>query len=209
VPVLDGPIAFTEQRLYTAAGNVSLLNEATLIVKKSVGGPTQVMLPPTPTLGREIRVIDGKGDAATNNITVVPRAGTINGGTTYIINSAYGAATFYYSGLEWLVLNPTAGVAVGGSLIPTNRETLTTTKILADSDVWLQELTPSGADQTVALPASPTINRSFRILNSGAGLFGLNVNAGVSTLYTLRGGEWAEFVWTGSVWRTYLGAQAV
>jgi hypothetical protein len=207
--ISDGPIVNTEQRIYTATGNVQALNEATLIIDKAVGGATQVTLPPTPTLGREIRVIDGKGDAASNNITIIPRAGTVNGGASYIINSAYGAATFYYTGAKWLVLNPTAGVAVGGSLALSNRETLTTTKILLDSDVWSQEFIPSGADQTVALPSSPTINRSFRISNFGAGLFGLNVNAGVTTLYTLRAGEWAEFVWTGSVWRTYLGAQAV
>lgn len=57
-------------------------------VNKSSGAATKVLLPTNPTLWVEYTVIDGKGDAATNNITISGASGTlINGQSTFVMNA--------------------------------------------------------------------------------------------------------------------------
>jgi hypothetical protein len=98
---LIGPWIQDNITVMTAAGNIQLVNEAGVVIKKTVGGATQVKLPPAPPLGRRVSVKDGKGDAAANNITVVPAAGTIDGAANVILNTNYGRAEFQYNGTEW------------------------------------------------------------------------------------------------------------
>jgi hypothetical protein len=51
----------------------------------------------TPATGTLLTVDDCKGDAATNNITITPAAGNIDGAATYVINTAYGSWTGVYT----------------------------------------------------------------------------------------------------------------
>lgn len=86
----------------TSAGDQTVGSSTELqIINKTVGAATQVTLPATPITGRRITVKDGKGDANTNNITVVPSAGTIDGAASSVINTAYGVREFVYNGTEW------------------------------------------------------------------------------------------------------------
>lgn len=71
----------------------------TLEINKPVGGAHAVTLP-SPTAGRRLTVIDGKGDAGTNNITL---NGTINGGTSTVIASNYGWVHLIGTGTKWLI----------------------------------------------------------------------------------------------------------
>jgi hypothetical protein len=57
---------------------------------------------PAGTTGLTFIVQDATGDAASNNITITPNAGTINGAATLVINTNWGAKTLTYSGTEWL-----------------------------------------------------------------------------------------------------------
>lgn len=92
-------------RVVTAAGAVTVaLSDYLVVVNKSVGAATIVNLPATPVKGTQFRIKDGKGDANSNNITVTPAAGTIDGASTNVINTAYGKATYQYSGSEWLTV---------------------------------------------------------------------------------------------------------
>jgi hypothetical protein len=70
-------------------------------IKKSVGAPHAVTLPPNPVFSQYAMVSDSKGDAGTNNITISAHAGTINGAASMTIRVGYGAAKFRYSGTEW------------------------------------------------------------------------------------------------------------
>lgn len=90
------------QRVVTAAGAVavSATDNDIIIIKKTVGAPTTVNLPTSasrltqPQDRTAIRIVDGKYDAATNNITIVPNgAETIAGGASYIIDSNGGSIT--------------------------------------------------------------------------------------------------------------------
>lgn len=99
-----------KERVVTIAGAVTITTADDLVVvNKTVGAATVVNLPATPTTGQTFIVHDGKGDAATNNITITPAAGNINGGATLVINANYGTAVCTYNGTQW-----DAQVAAGG-----------------------------------------------------------------------------------------------
>lgn len=92
-------------RVLTAGSTDAMTaGDEVLVVKKTVGGATAVTLPASPATGRIVTIVDGKGDANTNNITVSPASGTINGAATKVINSSYGVLKFLYNGTEWNLL---------------------------------------------------------------------------------------------------------
>jgi hypothetical protein len=103
---LSGAITSRKDRLvvaFTSAGNYQLLgNEDVIIISKSTGAATQV-LPPTAgvLIGYSITVKDGKGDAATNNITFV---GSVDGVTNPVINTNFGVKTYCWNGAAWNVI---------------------------------------------------------------------------------------------------------
>ncbi|MCK1543264.1 hypothetical protein IVB12_15215 [Bradyrhizobium sp. 179] len=85
-----GPVGGV-QRKVTAAGDVTITNDDAdvIVIAKTVGAATAVLLPDPSTATKPFRIVDGKYDAATNNITVTS-AGTakkIMGGAAYIIDS--------------------------------------------------------------------------------------------------------------------------
>jgi hypothetical protein len=50
-------------------------------------------------------IVDGKGDAATNNITITPDGSeTINGAATYVINGDRNGIIIAYNGSEWTII---------------------------------------------------------------------------------------------------------
>ncbi len=94
-------------RIVTASGNVALTTtDYTVVIKKTVGAATLVNCPPN-TSGEAFIVKDGKGDAGTNNITITPAAGNIDGNPTYVINTNYGSVGFFGDGTNWLINSKT------------------------------------------------------------------------------------------------------
>lgn len=68
-------VAPRAQRTVTAAGAIKAVSsDDIIIVNKSVGEATTVNINFS-SRTRPITIVDGKGDAATNNITIVPAAG--------------------------------------------------------------------------------------------------------------------------------------
>lgn len=100
---LRGAITESAVTVHTAAGDVTLINEAGLVVNKTSGEVTAVTLPGTPAKHRRIWIKDGAGDAATYNITIEPASGTIDGAASYTISENYGAVVLVYNGTEWNV----------------------------------------------------------------------------------------------------------
>jgi hypothetical protein len=92
-------------RAVTAAGAVTVATtDDVVIVNKTTGATTIVNLPSSPTTGQCFYIKDGKGDAATNNITVTPAAGNIDGSATAVINTAYGYMLVIYNGTQWNII---------------------------------------------------------------------------------------------------------
>lgn len=91
-------------RIITSGAAVAMLSsDFEVIINKTISGPTQVTLPPGPSVGQEAIVSDGKGDldVGLNNITVVADVGTINGAANRVMQAAYQSLRFRYSGTEW------------------------------------------------------------------------------------------------------------
>ena len=72
-----------------------------VVVNKASGSATAVTLPSGPNQGRAVVIKDGKGDAATNNITVTPASGNIDGASSYVIRTNHGGIIAVYDGTQW------------------------------------------------------------------------------------------------------------
>ncbi|MDA9499272.1 hypothetical protein [Bradyrhizobium sp. CCBAU 11357] len=83
------------QRVHTAAGTVTVETDDAdiIVVRKTIGAATPASIPDPATTRRPVRIVDGKYDAATNNITITSRgtSKTIMGGTSYVIDSNGGS----------------------------------------------------------------------------------------------------------------------
>jgi hypothetical protein len=101
-------MVFQNITVLTAAGNYTVVNESVVCVEKTVGAATQITLPSVVFIGQNVLIADGKGDAATNNITVVPdgvTATAINGAASHVINTAYGSWNYLFDGVKWIATN--------------------------------------------------------------------------------------------------------
>jgi hypothetical protein len=67
---------------------------------------------PTNTLGRICFIKDIAGTAGTDNITVTPAAGDIDGSATYVINLAHGGILVAGDGSNWWVLAAYNGTVI-------------------------------------------------------------------------------------------------
>lgn len=66
-----------------------------IVTNLTTPGAVSVVLAASAPIGARVTVMDGKGDAGTNNITAtVAGGGTINGGANSVISSNYGTAEF-------------------------------------------------------------------------------------------------------------------
>lgn len=100
-----GGVMIDAIRVVTAAGAVTVSStDHVVVVNKTTGAATAVALPASPATGREIIIKDGKGDAGTNNITITPAAGNIDGGATTVIATNYRSLTLIYNGAEWSLI---------------------------------------------------------------------------------------------------------
>lgn len=77
--------------------------DCVIVTDLTVAGAVAVNLP-AGVSGQVFTVVDGKGDAGTNNITITPAAGTINGAATYVIDSNRAGVSLAYNGTSWTVI---------------------------------------------------------------------------------------------------------
>jgi hypothetical protein len=119
------PIGDEEQRLTSISGNIgwvdpniilpTIISSGTIvnlsntdrkiIVNKTVASSTILNLSTSPSLGQEILIKDGKGDANLNNIDVVPGSGvTIDSLSQISLTQNYQAFTLLWNGTEWNII---------------------------------------------------------------------------------------------------------
>lgn len=63
-----------------------------------------ITLHASPVTGEQVIIKDADGNASSNNITITPASGNIDGAATYVISSDYAAARLIYNGSEWSLI---------------------------------------------------------------------------------------------------------
>lgn len=97
----------------TSPVTVASNTDVVVVTKLSVAGAVAVTLPAGVT-GQVFVVVDGTGDAATNNITITPNgAETINGAATYVINANRAGVVLGFNGTSWTVVAEFNNFAAG------------------------------------------------------------------------------------------------
>ena len=89
-----------QTRIFTAAGACNTFyGDYWVGINKGTGAATVVNLPIRTTIpdSYTIIIVDVKGDANSNNITLTPDGGNINGSGTLVISAAYGKAKVRYN----------------------------------------------------------------------------------------------------------------
>ena len=103
---------FMDVTVVTTGASYQVVNEEVVVVKKTSGSATTITLPKVGTntappsnalfRGHVIWIKDGKGDAATNHITIQdPNSYTIDGASSLVISTNYGKAALMWNGTEW------------------------------------------------------------------------------------------------------------
>jgi hypothetical protein len=75
-----------------------------ILVNKTVGSPTTLIMPTLVGQWQEFVIIDGKGDASINPITISSPVIPINGSTSYVIVNDGGTARFTFDGSQFRVI---------------------------------------------------------------------------------------------------------
>ena len=102
----------------TSPATVSAATDCVVISNLTSPGAVAVTLPPG--IDKQIfYIVDGKGDASTNSVTITPDgAETINGAATYVINIDNGGIGIVYKvGQGWTVFSEFGGASDAGSKI--------------------------------------------------------------------------------------------
>src|ERR1051325_1634190 len=101
-------LVIASPKVHTAAGDLVMGNHGVAVINKTSGAATQVTLPARSKNGDFAFVKDGKGDAGTNHVTIIPDATTnnttIDGQASFVLSVNYGAALFLHNGTEWSLL---------------------------------------------------------------------------------------------------------
>jgi hypothetical protein len=134
--------------------------DSILICNYSTAG--QVNLPLSPA-GTIYGVYDGSGSAYTNNITVSPTAGTIEGSANYVISTNYGGCLFQFNGTNWIRLSEVNAKVLLNKVVVNNSATNPSVQ--------------SGA--TTAALSLPTLNnfQSCTFTTTGNSLIEINISS--------------------------------
>ncbi len=103
--IYSGSVVMSGVRIITASGAISVnATDRKIDVNKTVGEPTTVNLPSSPSVGRSIIIKDEKRDCATNPITITPASGNIDGAATYVMSTNGMAVEVEHNGTEWTIV---------------------------------------------------------------------------------------------------------
>lgn len=92
-------------RVVTTAGAITVTTDDYVVIcNKTSGAATTVNLPASPSVGDAYVIKDGKGDAATNNLTLTPDSETIDGAADFVVSVNYASITLVFNGTEWNII---------------------------------------------------------------------------------------------------------
>lgn len=173
-------------RIATSSPVTVASTDYTVLSNLTIAGAVAVTLPAG--VNKTLYIVgDTKGDAQTNNVTITPTSGTINGAATYVIKNNYGVVALQYSSsaAEWKVIgryftkidaaNEVYGVlsaANGGTGVANNAAST-----LTISGSFATTLTITGIT-TLTLPTSGTLTTT----SSKLSVFAATTSAELATV---------------------------
>lgn len=175
----------------TTPVTVAAATDCVVVTNLGVAGAVAVNLPAGVT-GQMFAIVDGKGDAATNNITITPAAGNINGAGTYVINGDRNGIIIAYNGTEWTILSEFIASGTAGSIPRSQIAAGTASHVVINDGSGLLSseaqlaITRGGTGQATATAAfdalSPITTRGDLITNNGTNDSRLAVGAANTVL---------------------------
>jgi len=93
-------------RIITTSGPAAVTSsDLVVLLSKAASEATAVTLPSSQTLGRMIVIKDLKGDASTNNVTIVTSGGeTVDGLVGFSMTQNFQSITLMYNGSGWSII---------------------------------------------------------------------------------------------------------
>lgn len=88
----------------TSSATVTLTDTDDVVLVDCSASAVAVSLDNTPLLGQTVTVKDASGTSFVNPITISSISTTVDGASTFVINTNYGSTTLIYSGSEWKVI---------------------------------------------------------------------------------------------------------
>lgn len=87
------------------SGSSITMTTTILRINKTSGSATAVTLPASPITDTQLYIVkDQKGDAATNNITLTPSSGQIDGSSSFVMNVNKQSVSLNFDGTNWSVV---------------------------------------------------------------------------------------------------------
>ena len=181
---IRGPLYFNATKI-VLTGNYTVVNESVVVVNKTVGASTTITLPASSTVSdgrrRFIYVVDGKGDGATNNITIAAAGtDTINGSATYVLSRNYSSVKLVDCGSGvWQATTESDPASTAGSATITNG----TVTNLTSTNATITNLTTNSpdinADVGTLAAAGTVIGNAAALTHAFTQVTGANDSAGV------------------------------
>lgn len=99
---IGGSLAAGSRTVTSGIAITMTTSDFILLVNKTGGSPTEVDLPAA-AKGKLLYVVDAKGDAAINNITIKTTGGAlVNGGASYVLSTNGAWAMLLSDGTNWI-----------------------------------------------------------------------------------------------------------
>lgn len=92
------------KNITTITGTYQVLVTDEVIIVTTLSASFTITMPASPTTGDTYIIKDGTGSAGSKNLTIAGNSNTIDGSSTFILNTSYGAITLIFSGIEWSII---------------------------------------------------------------------------------------------------------